>query len=391
MEKVLNANGPAVIGAIAILFLAIHLLSSKIMINIDSRLFNKDNPERLDADELYLAIHLTNRINDKRFCFPSIKTIAKDCGWGADKVQVVKKRLEDKGVIQVKKGGGRFANLYTVLTPYLGIYLGGKIHPVDKSIVQQEVKDPVQQGGNSQVQQGGEHLHQVLAIEELNNEELDSEVLIREKNWVSLRDRDIFKILIECIFQSYDKYKNGNTFKHSELDSGNFLLSNEVRDTIEPTVRKTLEKIMGAAVKICNAFEELKRPRPAYRKHGDRNGEPREPDAWKESKDQIEAYADWCRLTKTYITTDAEKLPEKIISTDWCAKLLQYADEHIKANPPNNYDPAYDEELQSYWLKELFYWTPMYVYACEKYSNRLVFDGEEYLKSGENAENYQKA
>lgn len=316
------------------------------MVNVDTRLLDS-----LTIDELGLSIHIAKRMNKDRTCFPSIKTLAKDTSWGIDKVQLIKDSLEQKGIIKIKKGGGRFANLYTVLTPYLGIYLGGEIPPgvkADSSTPENPIAAP------------SENRNQVLG-----NSTIDQ--LSIEHKYLSHDRANVFKILTETIFTEYQEYSYYANIKGTQFS--------EVENA---TIRTFLKKIYRAAAEILDACNALKRPLPDWRDRPGVFGTSKgEIDAFTEARDQIQAYADFCRLTGTLITKTPKNLPEKIMSQDWCNSLKTWVDDEVKKD---KYDPAMDEEgLHSLWVMEMYYWQPLGVYECKRYNNRIVYAGREYL------------
>lgn len=65
---------------------------------------------------MYMALKM--HVNAKGQCFPSVGTLAEECGMGAVKASAVLKELEKKGIIkkehQYLENGGKTSNLYTV-------------------------------------------------------------------------------------------------------------------------------------------------------------------------------------------------------------------------------------------------------------------------------------
>lgn len=94
------------------------------MINIDNRIFQK-----VDESEFWLLCHIAKRLNNNRLCWPSNKLLCKDTGWSMDKLQRIKKRLIDKGILKVIERmhpNGQGSNAYKMCTNLIGIYI-----PVD--------------------------------------------------------------------------------------------------------------------------------------------------------------------------------------------------------------------------------------------------------------------
>ena len=65
---------------------------------------------------MYMALKM--HVNAKGQCFPSVGTLAEECGMGAVKASAVLKELEKKGIIkkenQYLQNGGKTSNLYTI-------------------------------------------------------------------------------------------------------------------------------------------------------------------------------------------------------------------------------------------------------------------------------------
>jgi hypothetical protein len=92
------------------------------MINIDDRLLKK-----VDANQLWLLVHITKRIGKNDFCWPSNKMLCRETGWHIEKLQNVKKSLIDAGLVEVffrrHSEGGQGANGYKITTPLIGVYV----------------------------------------------------------------------------------------------------------------------------------------------------------------------------------------------------------------------------------------------------------------------------
>lgn len=97
---------------------------------------------RIDQSELWLLTHIVKRLNKEMFCFPSNKTLMSDTGWGIDKLQKVKKSLQDKGFLHVElrfNAERQTSNVYYLTTNLIGTYIGGdklsgwvKVYPPEK-------------------------------------------------------------------------------------------------------------------------------------------------------------------------------------------------------------------------------------------------------------------
>lgn len=347
------------------------------MINLDSRLLNE-----LDANELYLLLNLTNRINGDRFCFPGNKLLCGELKWSINRLQSTKKRLAEKGIIKVEprykdNSPSQTSNFYRLLTPLTGNYTptlkqdrGGTLKSGMGGTPKSDSPPMSISGMAPTLKQGNE----VLTIEVLTTEVLTNEVLEREKRFLSFEKSIIYKLLIECLYPALEKY----TEYYIGFSDFPEHLQEEIETVSDSTTKNLLEKIYGAAEKLIQAFKEINRPRPEF-ENMEIIRETRRPEARAEAEYQIKAYADYCRLSKTFVTTDPEKLPEKLIQCDWVVKLHEYLKPDIKKE---KYDPAMDQEtLWSQWLIELYYWEPLGVYVCKRYNNRIVLDGDEYLKN----------
>jgi len=98
------------------------------MINLDDRIFEQIK----DESQMWLLLHIAKRINKDMSCFPTNYTLSKDCGWGMNKTQKIKRQLKKLGLIDVLKRtvkGKQRANIYKVTTDYIGVFVSlKKIH-----------------------------------------------------------------------------------------------------------------------------------------------------------------------------------------------------------------------------------------------------------------------
>jgi hypothetical protein len=383
------------------------------MINIDTRLLSA-----VDSDELVLLIHIGKRMNKDRSCFPSIKLLAADTGWGIDKVQKIKNILEQKEIIQIKKGGGRFSNRYTVLTPYLGIYLGGQNTPSGKDRMQHTVKTD---SSTIEITTAtvGENSNEVLVIQDVIHSSIDNSS-IENKNSFSfsedalnealkqkelldqeLRDKkipffikgELFETLITCFYPDYSQIEAFHLIKYQFAgDLFSKLVDDESENRYAPldTLTKNLfNKSWSAAEKIYETLKTLDRGKMrfvnygySHKEHGAGPRIYREKETsnyLKEGKRQVEAYVDFCRISGRHQVTDPDKIAETIMRSDWCEQLLDYTKPLIEKE---TYDPALDQNLISYWLMEMYYWPGDWqVRTCRRYNNRIIDGNEEYLKN----------
>jgi hypothetical protein len=345
------------------------------MINIDSRLLYE-----LDANEMFLLLNLANRINEERFCFPGNKLLCNELKWSKEKLQQVKKRLEDKGFIKIEprfktNGPGQTSNIYRLTTPQVGNYTpGGKN---GTGVVGKPVCPPVGESDTAPVGKlgmapVGKPGNEVLINEALDTEVLINEELTKEKKRLFFDKGIVYKCLIECIWPELEQYAEAYIGYYDFPER----LQDQIEEVKDPTIKKLLEKIWGLAEKLIKAFTEMNRPRPEF-KDFKIIREGRKPGARDEAEYQIKAYKDSCRISGRWGSKDTEKLPEILIGTDWVYALHDLVKADIKAE---KYDPAMDPEvLFSQWLVELYYWEPLGIYVCKRYNNRIVMDGDEYL------------
>ena len=348
------------------------------MINIDSRLLSE-----LDSNEMYLLLNLTNRINGDRFCYPGNKLLCTELKWSMVRLQATKRRLVKKGLLEVEKrlrenSPAQTSNYYKILTPLTKnstptSKLGrGGISELDRGDTLKLVMAPISNLGTAPTSKLG---NEVLTTEVLTIEELTSEVLKkeREKKYLFFEKSIAYKCLIECIYPSLAKFTD-YYIGYSDFSEH---LQEEIETISDPTTKELLQKIWLTAGKLIQAFKEINRPRPEFRDMKIIR-ETKKPEARSEAEYQIKAYVDYCRISKTFITTDPEKLPAKLIQCDWVFKLHDLVKDDIQKE---KYDPALDKKtLWSQWLVDLYYWQPLYVYECKRYNNRLVYGEEEYLR-----------
>lgn len=93
------------------------------MMIIDDRLLDE-----ITRDEYWFLCHLAKRMRKNNLsAFPSIETICEDTKLGLKKVRAIKKSLEIKGIIEVKKrykeNGGRTSDLIKIKSNYIGIWV----------------------------------------------------------------------------------------------------------------------------------------------------------------------------------------------------------------------------------------------------------------------------
>jgi hypothetical protein len=347
------------------------------MINIDSRLL-----DQVEADELYLLSRLANRMNRDGVCWPGNTLLMKECGWSKAKLIRIKKRLYKKGLLsastrQKNNSAELMSNLYKLETNLITNFTGS----VNSDTTYENNTTHTQDGnhmrlnpdtGYDQNKDGvvSESSREVLTSEELNNEELNNEELNKEKKHLSFVKSYIFEDLIETFWP--------DLVDHKHFYSYEFILPRESQE-INATIKNLLVRVARAADEIYDVFDSLKRSkirfrnRQILREDAHKSGS----DNFKEYRYQANAYVDFCRLSKTHMTATPEKIATKLIEKDWVIALFDYTKDDIETW---KYDPAMDEdELLSTWLIEMYY-TGVYMgYVCDRYNNRIVYAGEEYL------------
>lgn len=90
------------------------------MINVDDRLIVE-----LDPPEYQLLSYLASKINKDHVCWYSNTTICGALKWSMKRLQAAKKRLVDKGYLEVRKkfnGRAQTCNYYKILTPLVKNY-----------------------------------------------------------------------------------------------------------------------------------------------------------------------------------------------------------------------------------------------------------------------------
>jgi len=343
------------------------------MTNIDSSLIGA-----LVPNELFLLNYLANMMNRERLCFPGNKKICKDLKWSLPRLQDAKRSLVDKGCIEVRirskeNGKGQTSNYYFIKTPLISNYTPtkkdnmGDVINLGTTPIKKLGMGPIKKLGTTPTKK---HDNEVLVLEELTTEVLELEELEKEKKYISFKISNIFQDLVETFFPQFNEHKLYVTYvDHYQC---------EYKNTVDETSLAVLKKINRAAEKIHETFKSLQRPR-IEEENGKLVRKVKKPDTLKEVRYQINAYHDFCRLSKTYMPTDPEKYPEKLIQADWPFKLFDFVKDDIEKE---KYDPAYDQELLSEWLREMYYYQDCWdTWVCKRYNNRIVSGGEEYLLS----------
>lgn len=137
------------------------------MLNIDTRIL-KD----VDQNEFWLLMHLTKRLNSKRECWPSNKSLCSECDWHIEKLQKVKKSLVEKNLLTVIERrhpeGGLGSNIYRINTKLISVF-------VEADSFELEEKEPVGKSGIGQIGITGG-----TSVGKSDNEVLVKEVLTKE-------------------------------------------------------------------------------------------------------------------------------------------------------------------------------------------------------------------
>ena len=184
------------------------------MINLDDRIFD----EVQDENQMWLLLHIAKRINKDMYCFPTNYTLSKDCGWGMNKVQKVKKQLKDLGLIDVSKRmvqGRQRANNYTVNTDHIGIYvplkrIKGSLNegnPKEGTLKQGNLNEHTLNEGNRSINQ-----KEVLTNTSINKKEEDKQSLPPAPS----KEDQVKEVLSYLTKKSGNKFRIGKQFKESE-------------------------------------------------------------------------------------------------------------------------------------------------------------------------------
>lgn len=110
------------------------------MINVHDELLNQ-----VDHSEFWLLVHIVKRLNKDQFCFPSNKLLLQDTGWSIDKLQKIKRSLQDKGIIRVEaryNSERQTSNVYYLTSPYIGAYMDSAALSGWKKIYPPEISTP---------------------------------------------------------------------------------------------------------------------------------------------------------------------------------------------------------------------------------------------------------
>lgn len=318
------------------------------MINIDSRLLGE-----VDANELYLLCYIANRVGKNGDAWPGNDTLLKETGWHIEKLIRIKKGLEIRGILKVERRTGR-ANHYSINSKYItnfidGKSVNGKSVVVGKSDITTTENPASVNTGKSDTDHYGKSDKEVLTIEDVNHtEELD---IKRKESFLFFAYRTVFKRLVELFNQPLEDQAQDIQFEK------------DLKQIEDPTIRAKLKKFWGAAAALYSAYDSLKRPLPGWRHW---SGKDRKPYALDDCIHQAESYVEYCRVTGTYMTTDPDKLPAKILDKDWCLAMKNYADERF----PDQYDPMENFDACPQWLLEYFY-CQQQVWVDKKNDNRI--------------------
>jgi hypothetical protein len=178
------------------------------MINIDTRILRKLNP-----DQLYLLCHIVNFMNENRMCFPSNKKLIEQSGFSESKILRVKNDLVTRNIISVKKrfrpDGSQTSNLYRIETDLIGVFVTGK------NMSNLEPHPSTDEDGGTFTHEGGTPLstkgHEVLTNLSINQKEVlsskNSKEFCQNEKEIYFEDLEEFPI-----FESVEIKKKLNPF-----------------------------------------------------------------------------------------------------------------------------------------------------------------------------------
>lgn len=91
------------------------------MVNVDDRLIDS-----LNESEMFLVLKIARRMKSNRMtAWPSLPTLAKDCGWDERTVKKWRLSLSEKGILKFQERSGK-PTLYWFLTEGIGVFQGLK-------------------------------------------------------------------------------------------------------------------------------------------------------------------------------------------------------------------------------------------------------------------------
>ena len=302
------------------------------MINIDSRLFGK-----VDANEFMLLAYLGSMINEDNICWPGNRRICNDLRWSMERLRVTKNKLKEKGLIDIEerfkqrsatdKKPARTSNYYRVITPEISNFVPAlpphtskldigsdlRTNATLKPGIASTSKPSIGTVRKPGIASTSKPSSEVLVIEELDNESLNTEVLLTEKR-EDARERDIDYVFLNGLEKLFPNASEVNK-----------------------------KKLREEAANILDYFREP-RTIPKYRRGYDSAYIP----FW-EATQQVIAYSDYCHLSKREPVRSPSKVSEFILAHDYCQLLY----DQIVRMGHNVLDP--DDGLNSSWLIEAFY------------------------------------
>jgi len=179
------------------------------MINIDTRILRKLNP-----DQLYLLCHIVNFMNENRMCFPSNKKLIEQSGFSESKILRVKNDLVTRNIISVKKrfrpDGSQTSNLYRIETDLIGVFVTGK------NMSNLEPHPFTDEDGGIFTHEGGTPLsmkgHEVLTNLSINHKEVlsskNSKEFCQNEKEIYFEDLEEFPIFPSVEIKSVSVKKN---------------------------------------------------------------------------------------------------------------------------------------------------------------------------------------
>jgi hypothetical protein len=175
------------------------------VINIDTRLL-----AQVDGNELYLLCLIVNRLGKNSEAWPGNETLLTETGWHLEKLLKVKKRLEEKGILKVRRERGR-SNRYSLGTKLIKNYYGKSVVlPID-SISNSNEGATTENPRPATVENPTVLLRKIHTLsinqELLNNEELKSDSESGKGSGYTLKNYDLLKQQFEGIIWNYiDKH-----------------------------------------------------------------------------------------------------------------------------------------------------------------------------------------
>jgi hypothetical protein len=195
------------------------------MINLDDRLINI-----LNENELWILVKVAQRMKGNRMtAWPSIETLAKDCGWDERTVKKHRKGLLDKGILKQKNRPGK-SPVYSFLHDGVGVYWslkgeyeedaengGAKIVPPAKNVP----PDPPQK----------------MYPEVINNTEVITESTLTSKSIPAKEKKESWSVSAATLFDEIRVGNNLRKWNWMVNESIDFGLLNKIRTALLADVK----------------------------------------------------------------------------------------------------------------------------------------------------------